>query len=273
VVRPDVLSCEIEAPVSERRFAGVSRLYGEVGAAAIRSAHIVIVGIGGVGSWVAEGLARSGVGRITLIDMDHLAESNINRQVHALEATLGKAKVLAMQERISQINPNCDVICMDTFVDAENWVALCPQDATAVVDACDQVLAKTAMAAWALRHTDILFLTVGAAGGKKMAHLVEVDDLSETSHDPLLAKVRYQLRRFHGAKKVGKRIGLTCVFSRETVVSPSAAVSQTSDSTLNCHGYGSSVAVTATFGLCAAGWLLDKISTGLRGKAQKKDII
>lgn len=270
---PVTLGCEFEASVSERRFAGVSRLYGEAGSVAIRDSNIVIVGIGGVGSWVAEGLARSGVGRITLIDMDHLAESNINRQVHALEATLGKAKVLAMKERIGQINPGCEVICMDTFVDADNWSLLCPQDATAVIDACDQVLAKTAMAAWALRHTDIFFLTVGAAGGKKMAHRVEIDDLSETSHDPLLAKVRYQLRKFHGAKKEGKRIGVPCVFSRETVVTPVVALSQTNDSSLNCHGYGSSVAVTATFGFCATGWVLDKISTGPKGKGQKKDII
>ena len=270
---PNVPGCEIEAPVSERRFSGVARLYGGEGAASIRGAHIVIVGIGGVGSWVAEGLARSGAGRLTLIDMDHLAESNINRQVHALENTLGQAKVLAMKDRITLINPDCEVACVDSFVDAENWQTLCPMDATAVVDACDQVLAKTAMAAWALRHRDVFFLTVGAAGGKMQAQLVDIADLSETTHDPLLAKVRYRLRKFHGAKKAGKRIGLSCVFSREAVESPAAAATDMSDSTLNCHGYGSSVAVTATFGLCAAGWILHKISDLSKGRHQNKDII
>ena len=105
----------------ERRFGSLARLYGVEGAAKIRAAHVVVVGIGGVGSWAAEALARSGVARLTLIDLDHISESNINRQIHALGSTLGQSKVEAMRERISDINPDCQVICIEEFVDAENW--------------------------------------------------------------------------------------------------------------------------------------------------------
>ena len=132
------------------------------GAGQIRASHVVVVGIGGVGSWAAESLARSGVGQLTLIDLDHVAESNINRQIHALEETVGQAKVLAMRDRIVQINPDCVVHCIEDFVEPTNWPALLPHRVDAVIDACDQVQAKTAMAAWA-RNTRALFVSVGAA--------------------------------------------------------------------------------------------------------------
>jgi tRNA A37 threonylcarbamoyladenosine dehydratase len=243
----------------ERRFGGLQRLYGVQPAHHIQRSHVVIVGIGGVGSWVAEALARSGVSELTLIDLDHVAESNINRQVHALTSTLGMAKVHAMQERIAHINPDCKVHCVDAFVAPDNWLQLVPEKATAVVDACDQVKSKTAMAAWA-RRSKALFVCVGAAGGKRHGHLVDVSDLSKVTHDPLLAQVRYELRKFHGAPKEGKSIGVQCVFSREAVAPPDASCALQSDGSLNCHGYGSSVAVTATFGMCAAGVVMDKIS-------------
>jgi tRNA threonylcarbamoyladenosine dehydratase len=244
----------------ERRFAGLARLYGAAGAARIRTAHIVVVGIGGVGSWAAEALARSGVGRLTLIDLDHVSESNINRQVHALDSTLGQAKVTAMRERIAQINPPCEVVGIEEFVDADNWLQLLPTGADAVIDACDQVRAKVALAAWA-RESKTMFISVGAAGGKRQAHLVDIDDLSAVTHDPLLAQLRTRLRKEHGAPREGKKIGVSCVFSREAVMAPGATDSDSdSDGTLNCHGYGSVVSVTATFGQCAAGWVLDKIS-------------
>jgi tRNA threonylcarbamoyladenosine dehydratase len=250
---------------SERRFGGLARLYGAAGAARIRSAHTVVVGVGGVGSWAAEALARSGVGRLTLIDLDHVSESNINRQVHALSSTLGQAKVVAMRERIAQINPLCEVVCIEEFVDADNWPQLLPAGADAVIDACDQVRAKVALAAWA-RQSKALFISVGAAGGKRQAHLVDIDDLSAATHDPLLAQLRTRLRKEHGAPRDGKRIGLACVFSREAVLQPiQVEASQgdaAQDATLNCHGYGSVVSVTATFGQCAAGWVLNKISLG-----------
>ena len=254
----------------ERRFGGLARLYGPEGASRIRTAHVVVVGIGGVGSWAVEALARSGVARLTLIDLDQVSESNINRQIHALDTTLGQAKVQAMRERIAHINPLCEVVCVEEFVDAENWLKLLPNTADAIIDACDQVRAKTAMAAWA-RQSKSIFITVGAAGGKRHAHRVDIDDLSATTHDPLLAQLRTRLRKEHAAPREGKNMGLACVFSREAVMAPGTANNgpdsdsdsdseSGSDGTLNCHGYGSVVSVTATFGQCAAGWVLDKLS-------------
>lgn len=243
-----------------RRFAGLDRLYGVGGAARIRNAHVAVIGIGGVGSWSAEALARSGVGRLTLIDLDHISESNVNRQIHAVTQTLGQAKVLAMKDRIAQINPLCQVFALEEFVIAENWPGLLPAGVDAVIDACDQIPAKTAMAAWALRHP-LLFVSVGAAGGKRLAHRVDIDDLSMSTHDPLLARLRQRLRKEHGAAREGKKIGVSCVFSREAVSPPDPSCAVEGDGSLNCHGYGSVVSVTATFGQCAAGWILEKIST------------
>ena len=243
----------------ERRFGALDRLYGVSAAQRIRMAHIAVVGIGGVGSWSVEALARSGVGRLTLIDLDHVAESNINRQVQALQTTLGQAKVQAMCERIALIHPACHVNRIEEFVEADNWPELLPPGVDAVIDACDQVRAKTVMAAWA-RRTHACFIAAGAAGGKRLAHTVEIDDLSRSTHDPLLAEVRNRLRREHGAPREGKKMGVACVFSREPVsaVDPSCALE--SDGSLNCHGYGSLVTVTATFGQCAAGWVLNEIA-------------
>ena len=272
----------VEVPIADldRRFGGLTRLYGPAGALQIRSAHLVIVGIGGVGSWAAEAAARSGVAKLTLIDLDHIAESNINRQIHALESTLGQAKVQAMQARIAEINPECEVRCVEEFVDSDNWPGIAALDhdvrerPLAIIDACDQVRAKTAMAAWALQHNaqshsggKVHFISVGAAGGKRHAHKVDIDDLSLVTHDPLLAQLRYRLRKEHGATRKGK-IGVTCVFSREAVMQRSSVTDLISDATsdvqtdssLNCHGYGSVVSVTSTFGICAAGWALSQIA-------------
>ena len=254
------LASEIES-VSvdlERRFSGLDRLYGVAGGAAIRGAHVAVVGIGGVGSWAAEALARSGVGRLSLVDMDHVSESNVNRQIHALTSTLGKAKIDAMRERIADINPSCQVQCIDAFVEPSNWPAILPPGVNGVIDACDQTKAKVAMAAWAMRRRDVVFISVGAAGGKRLAHKIDVADLSETTHDPLLAQMRYQLRKVHGAARDGRKIGVTCVFSREAVAAADVSCAVQGDGSLNCHGYGSIVTVTASFGLCAAGWMIDK---------------
>lgn len=245
----------------QRRFGGLERLYGVQGAAAIRVAHVAVVGVGGVGSWAAEALARSGVGALTLIDLDHVAESNINRQIHALGSTVGQAKVLAMRERIAQIHPGCSVHTVEEFVEPDNWPGLLPPGVHAVIDACDQVKAKTAMAVWALK-TRTLFIACGAAGGKRLAHKVDIADLSQTTHDPLLAQLRYRLRKFHGAPKEGKRIGVPCVFSAEAVAPPDPSCAVEGDGSLNCHGYGSVVSVTATFGQCAAGWVMDQLASG-----------
>lgn len=244
-----------------RRFGSLSRLYGILGAHRINAAHVAVIGIGGVGSWAAEALARSGIGALTLVDMDHVAESNINRQIHAIDATLGQAKVLAMRDRIRSFNALCNVSCIEEFVDSNNWPTLLPNGVSAVIDACDQVRAKTAMAAWA-RNTGTLFISVGAAGGKRHAHRVDIDDLALTTHDPLLSSLRYRLRKEHDAPREGKKIGVACVFSREAVKPPDSSCAVDGDGTLNCHGYGSVVSLTATFGQCAAGWILDQISDG-----------
>ncbi|HEX7866746.1 MAG TPA: tRNA threonylcarbamoyladenosine dehydratase [Variovorax sp.] len=257
------------APDFARRFGGLERLYGVAGAARIRDAHVLVVGIGGVGSWAVEALARSGVGRLTMIDLDHVSESNINRQIHALDATVGQAKVEAMRDRIAQINPECKVQAIDEFVEPGNWLSLLEAaqaasgPATAVIDACDQVKAKVAMAAWA-RASRTAFVTVGAAGGKRQAHKVDIEDLSLVTHDPLLAQLRQRLRKEHGAPREGRKIGVACVFSRESVAPPDASCAiESGDGSLNCHGYGSVVSVTATFGQCAAGWVLDKIASNV----------
>ena len=253
----------------QRRFGGLDRLFGAAGALRIRASHVAVVGIGGVGSWSTEALARSGVSRLTLIDLDHIAESNMNRQIHATEPTLGLAKVVAMRERIATINPDCEVNGIEEFVDPQNWPALLPAGVDAVIDACDQASAKLAMAVWA-RANRTLFITVGAAGGKRHAHLVDIDDLARTTHDPLLAQLRYRLRKQHGAPALGKAIGIQCVFSREAVRAPDASCEAATDGTLNCHGYGSSVGVTATFGLCAASWVLDQLAAAKTQAPGKK---
>ena len=256
-------------PDEERRFGGLARLYGTAGAARIRAAHVVVVGVGGVGSWAAEALARSGVGRITLIDMDHVAESNVNRQAHALTATLGQAKVQAMAERMHGIHPMGQVDAVDDFVTPENWPALLPEGAQAVVDACDAYPAKLAMASWALGQRDYPFICVGAAGGKREPWKTEVGDLATVTHDPLLAKLRYRLRREAPGRRPGSHaherspLGLTCVFSREAVARPATeggACAPSPGAALACAGYGSSVAVTASFGFAAAGWVMERLA-------------
>ena len=246
-------------PDLERRFGGLRRLYGDAAYRRLRSLRVAVVGIGGVGSWAAEALARSGVGALTLIDLDHVAESNVNRQIHALTPTLGQAKVQAMADRIAVIHPGCQVTQIEEFVEPGNWPELLPAGVDAVIDACDQVAAKTAMAAWA-RQKGTVFVTVGAAGGKRHAHRVDIEDLSKVTHDPLLAQVRYRLRKHHEAPRDGKKMGIACVFSRESVAPPDASCATTADGSLNCSGYGSSVVVTASFGMSAAGWVMEKLS-------------
>lgn len=232
----------------ERRFGGLRRLHGEQAYARLRGARLAVVGVGGVGSWAVEALARCGVASLTLIDLDHVAESNINRQVQALGATVGMAKVQALRARIADIHPGCVVHGVEDFVEPGNWPALLPQPVDGLIDACDQSRAKLALADWALRER-VPFVSVGAAGGKLQPQLVEVEDLAETTHDPLLAGLRQRLRKL-GAPRKGA-IGVRCVFSRESVRPPADAACSV-DGSLNCHGYGSSVTVTATFGLVAA---------------------
>ena len=243
---------------TERRFSGLLRLYGEFGAQQIRQSHVVVVGVGGVGSWAVECLSRSGVNALTLIDLDHISESNINRQLPALSTTVGMSKVEALKQRIALIHPECRVNAIEEFITPDNCHALLDLHADAVIDACDNMAAKQAMAVWAMgSHTP--FITVGAAGGKRFPHKVDVADLADVTHDPLLSLLRQRLRKQHGAASAGKPMGLAAVFSKETVVASQVCETQT-DSSLNCHGYGSVVTVTATFGNCAAAWVMDTLS-------------
>lgn len=264
---------QIDPQLNTRRFGGINRLYGGEALNRLSTAHAIVIGIGGVGSWAAEALARSGIGRLTLIDLDHVAESNFNRQLHALETTQGQAKVEAMAQRIALINPACDVRCVDDFLTPENVGELIGSDAqTLVLDAMDQVAAKVALMAWCKRHKQQV-VTCGAAGGKHRGELVQVGDLSETTQDPLLAKVRSCLRRDHGfpagqlklnqASTKKSRFGVSAVFSTEPVKRPAQAgeacapFDPSGGAPLACAGYGSLVTVTAVFGMVAAGLLID----------------
>ncbi len=256
----DDLLAAASQPDPDRRFGGLRRLHGAAAYERLRAARVAVVGVGGVGSWTAEALARSGVAKLVLIDLDNIAESNINRQIHALESTLGQAKVHALQERIAQINPECEVVAIEEFVDEANVADLLQaEQLDGVIDCCDQVRAKAAMAAWAATHHKPV-VTVGAAGGKTRPHLVEVADLSDVTHDPLLASLRQRWRQRHGGARRG-RMGLICVFSREAVLPPqdSCEVGATGDGSLNCAGFGSSVTVTATFGMVAAAQMIEAL--------------
>lgn len=259
----------VEAVDASRRFGGMARLYGVEGADRVRKSHVAVVGIGGVGSWAAEALARSGVSRLTLIDMDHIAESNVNRQIHALSSTLGMSKVEAMAQRIALINPLAQVTLVDDFVTSENWPAILPPGVDAVIDACDQVSAKYAMLGWSLQQR-APFVTVGAAGGKRLAHAVDVQDLADVTHDPLLAKLRYRLRREKVIAANARKMHVCCVFSREAVQKSVQQCDVPSDNSLNCHGYGSLVSVTAVFGMAAAGWVIEKLSNPSENRGKLK---
>lgn len=241
-----------------RRCGGIERLYGSGSLARLEDAHVCVIGIGGVGSWAAEALARSGVGKLTLMDLDHVAESNINRQVHALEGTLGQAKVLAMGERIARINPDCAVVCIEEFVTPDNVDALLPT-CDVVVDCIDDVRAKAALIAHCRRGKRAV-VTTGGAGGRCDPTRIRIDDLSRTTQDALASKLRARLRKDYGfTRDPKKKFGVPCVFSDEQIRRPQTMACDMDEKGLhglNCAGYGSSVAVTAGFGLAAAAYCL-----------------
>jgi len=261
----------------ERRFGGLSRLYGPEAHVALQHAHIAVVGIGGVGSWAAEALARSGVGRLTLIDMDHVAESNINRQVHALTQTLGQAKIHAMSDRILGINASCQLNLVDDFLTPENVSQVLQESVDFVLDCTDQVPAKIAMVLQARRRKQPL-LVCGGAGGKTNMLCLRSGDLSESTHDALLGRMRNMLRREHGFAKAGtdagklkKRIpkmGVRVLWLDQPTILPSAWQNDQNElktvdagplQGLACAGYGSSVTVTAAMGFAAAAEAINHI--------------
>lgn len=251
----------------DRRFGGIGRLYGAAALARFRRAHVCVVGVGGVGSWAVEALARSAIGHITMIDLDNLAESNINRQIHALTDTLGKAKVSALAERIALINPFCHVTAIEDFVAAENLDQMIgSRGYDYVVDAIDNVRAKTALIAYC-REKGISLITIGSAGGQLDPTRIEVRDLCRTEQEPLLSKVRKRLRAEHRFPRGTKnKFGIDAVFSTEPLRLPetgeTCAADQAGVTGLNCAGFGSTMVVTATFGLVAAAQVLQQLAAG-----------
>lgn len=249
-----------------RRFGGVSRLYGAEGLDKLQAIHLCVIGIGGVGSWAAEAVARNAVGTITLIDLDNIAESNVNRQLHAVDGAFGKAKVTAIAERIKLINPKAIVHEVEDFVTVENVHEILNQNFDGVIDCIDDAKVKAAIAAFCQQKNIPLVIT-GAAGGRIDATRIKQADLSQVSHDKLLAKVRNLLRRDYGfakadaSKNKQEKFGIQCVYSDEEVIQPDR-VCETGDTAitgLNCAGYGSSVCVTAPFGFAAAGLLIQAL--------------
>jgi tRNA A37 threonylcarbamoyladenosine dehydratase len=260
----------------DRRFGGVARLYGAAGLETFKQSHVCIVGVGGVGSWVVEALARSAIGKLTLIDLDNVAESNVNRQIQATSDTLGKAKVTALAERIFQINPYCVVRQIEEFVEPDNLDAMIGEHHfDYVIDAIDSVKAKTALIAYCRQH-NIPLITIGAAGGQTDPSKIEIRDLSRTEQEPLLALVRKRLRQNFGFPRGTKsKFGIDAVFSMEALSAPETAetceITDTSNngstagstagiSGLNCAGFGSSIVVTASFGLAAAAHVLRRLA-------------
>lgn len=253
---------ELDNSVDEaRRYGGIARLYGAAGLARLRAARVAVAGLGGVGSWAVETLVRSGVGYLRLIDLDHVAESNMNRQIHALEHTLGQAKVTAMAERIRAIDPRTEVVCIDDFVTAENVGEVLDSSLDFVIDAVDDMKAKAAMLAWA-RREGVPIITVGAAGGQKDPRRIEVVDLARASQDPLLARLRKHLRQKHGFPRGGdKRFNIEAVYSLEPLQYPEGTCeADLGPQGLSCAGFGSSMAVTATFGIMAAGRVIERLA-------------
>ena len=254
------------SPASER-FGGIARLTGEAGLARLRQAHVCVIGIGGVGSWTVEALARSGVGALTLVDLDEVCVTNINRQLHALDGTVGRAKVEVMTERVRLINPDCRVTSVVEFFTEANAARLLAPDFSFVVDAIDAVANKCRLLS-VCRERKLPVVACGAAGGRLDATAVRVADLADVTHDRLLAEVRKRLRKDYSFPAPGEPMGVPCVFSPEAPIAPEppACADASTDATqpprLNCEwGYGSAAFVTGTFGFAAAGWVVRKLAT------------
>lgn len=250
----------------ENRFGGIARLYGKSAFAALQNSHVCIIGIGGVGSWAAESLARSAIGEITLIDHDDIAESNINRQIHSLTQTINQSKVEAMAKRIEQINPQCNVNIIDDFITQANCQKHLQQGYDFVIDAIDSIKFKCAIIYYCKRNK-IPMITTGGAGGLTDPTKIDVADLSKTWNDPLAAKVRSQLRYEYGYTKNPKRsFGIKCIYSTEQQRYPKddGSVDFAKPGIKGVHldcalGFGSASPVTATFGFIAAAKAIERI--------------
>ena len=259
------------------RFAGIARLYGIEGLERLRAAHVAVVGIGGVGSWAAEALARSGVGEISLFDMDDVCVSNTNRQLHALDSTVGRAKVEVMAERIRSINPDCVVHAVADFVTRDTMAECITPDMDFVIDCIDSVNAKAALISWCKRRK-IQMVTTGGAGGQIDPTLIQIADLNRTFNDPLASKVRSTLRRDYGFSRTPNRhYSVPCVFSSEQLRYPKPDGSICLEKKfvgegvkLDCAGgFGAVMMVTATFGMVAATRAVDKLVAGTRRPSER----
>ncbi|WP_445158500.1 tRNA cyclic N6-threonylcarbamoyladenosine(37) synthase TcdA [Halomonas sp. E14] len=250
------------------RFGGIRRLYGNRAFERFRTAHVVVVGVGGVGSWTVEALARSGIGRLTLIDLDDVCVSNVNRQLHALDGQIGRPKVAVLAERCRAIQPGIEVVADAAFVTPTNLAERIPDDADYVVDAIDSVAAKAALIAWC-RRRKLPIVVAGAAGGQTDPTRIMVADLTRTEHDPLLAKVRARLRRDYGfSRNPKRRFAVECVYSDEQLVYPSAdgevclqKPAGGESTRLDCaSGFGAATFVTGSFGFVAASRVLARLA-------------
>lgn len=251
----------------QARFAGLDRLYGETVTQCFRDSHIAVAGLGGVGSWAVEALARSGVGELTLIDLDDVCLSNSNRQSHALDGNYGRQKVAVLAERVRAINPECIVHAVSAFVTSGNVADLITADLDGVIDAIDSIKSKAALIAHCKRLKRPI-ISSGGAGGQIDPTQIKVADLSRTTQDPLLAKSRNLLRRDYGfSRNPKRRFGIECVYSTEQLLYPDGAggvchqkPANTDSLRLDCAGgFGASVCVTAAFGFTASARLLAKL--------------
>jgi len=248
------------------KFNGITKLYGQSSSNILTNARILVIGLGGVGSWAIEALARSGIGNLYLLDLDDICVSNINRQIHALDSTIGLSKTQVMQKRIKQINAKCMVTAHEDFLTNDNLAKYVTNDLSIVIDCIDSVRVKSALIAWCKRRK-IKIITTGASGGKTDPTCIKVADLSKTHNDPLLAKVRSTLRHDYNFSRNPKRsFGVTSVFSSEQMryVENCGAISFAKNgigSGINCaQGLGSSCMVTASFGLVAASVAVNKLT-------------
>ncbi len=243
----------------ELRFGGIRRLYGADGLARLSRAHVCVVGIGGVGSWAVEALARTGVGRLTLIDLDDVCVSNVNRQLHALDGEIGRPKVEVMARRAHAINPACEIHAVTEFFTQEKVAGLFAGSFDSVIDAIDDVGNKCLLIA-ECHGRGIPIITCGGAGGRRDPTAVRVADIAQATHDRLLRQTRDRLRAENGfPRKPGKKFGVECVFSPEPPVFPRkdgsvcATREEGNEMKLDCEsGYGTASFVTGTFGFAAA---------------------
>lgn len=243
-----------------QRFGGIARLYSPEGLETLRRAHVCVVGIGGVGSWAVEALARSGVGKLTLIDMDDICVTNINRQIHAISGEIGKLKTEVMAERVGKINPECEVNIIDDFLTQDNLSDYLTRGYDYVIDAIDSVNVKAALIAFCKRQK-IKVITVGGAGGQTDPSQIQIADLARTIQDPLAARVRGLLRKQYGFRKgEGAKFGVECVFSTQPLIFPQVGEGCEVSATMNCaNGFGAITMVTATFGFFAASRVIAKL--------------